>query len=150
MLADKIENDLKAAMKSKDILKVETLRMLKAALHNFLIEKRKDKAEDQEIMGLIQKQIKSREDSIEGFKKGSRQDLVDKEEAQLNILQSYLPEQMGESEVRELVNKLISELRSAGKTLEMGLVMKEVMAKLKGQADGSLVREMVEEVSKEG
>ena len=64
MLVDKIEEDLKIAMKSKDILKVETLRMLKASLGNYLIEKRKDKAEDQEVIGLIQKQIKTREENF--------------------------------------------------------------------------------------
>ena len=141
MLADKIENDLKAAMKSKDILKVETLRMLKAALHNFLIEKRKEKAEDQEVMSLIQKQIKSREDSIEGFKKGGRQDLVDKEMKEKTILAAYLPAQLPDAELESIIKKAIQQTGAKSKA-DMGRVMKEAMAQSQGRADGKRINQI--------
>lgn len=141
MLADKIEEDLKAAMKSKDIVKVETLRMLKAALHNFLIEKRREKAEDQEVVGLIQKQIKSREDSIEGFKKGGRQDLVDKETKEKAILAAYLPAQLSNAELESIVKKAIQQIGAKTKA-DMGRVMKEAMAVSQGRADGKRINQI--------
>ena len=141
MLLEKIEEDLKSAMKAKDVTKVETLRMLKAALHNFLIEKRKETADDNELIGLIQKQIKLRQDSIEGFKKGGRQDLVDKETREKTILESYLPAALSDEEIKTLVKKVIQETGASSK-VDLGKVMKEAMAKSQGRADGKRINQI--------
>ncbi len=141
MLADKIEADLKAAMKSRDSLKVDTLRMLKAAISNYLIEKKKDKAEDAEVVSFIQKQIKTREDSIEGFKKGNRQDLVDKETKEKAILAAYLPAQLSDAELESIVKKAIQQTGAKTKA-DMGRVMKEAVAQSQGRADGKRINQI--------
>ena len=107
MLSQKVDEDLKAAMKEKDALKVGTLRMLKAALGNYLIEKQKSQADDNEMIVLIQKQVKLREDSIEGFQKGGRKDLVAKETQEKAILEAYLPSPLTDDELRSLVEKAV-------------------------------------------
>ena len=138
MLDQRIENDFKAALKAKDILKVETLRMLKAALGNFLIEKRKEKVEDQELISLIQKQVKLREDSIESFKKGGRTDLVEKETREKTILESYLPKRLSDDELQSLVKQAISQTGAKSKA-DLGRVMKEAVTLAQGRADGKRI-----------
>ena len=140
MLIVKIEEDLKTAMKGKDTIKVETLRFLKAALGNFLIEKRKDKAEDAELIGLIQKQIKLREDSIESYKKGNRPDLLDKETREKAILESYLPPTLSDQEIEALVKKVIQDTGAKSKA-DIGKVMKEALARSQGRADGRRINQ---------
>lgn len=142
MLAQKIDEDLKTALKAKDQIKVETIRMLKAAIKNYLIEKRKEQIEDNELIGLIQKQVKLREDSIESFKKGGREDLVQKETNEKTILESYLPKQLSDSELEAIVKKAISQTGSKAKT-DMGKVMKEAMALAEGRADGKRINQSV-------
>jgi uncharacterized protein YqeY len=141
MLADKIEDDFKAALKAKDITKVETLRMLKASVNNFLIEKKKKVTEEAELLNLIQKQVKLREDAIEGFKKGGRQDLVDKESKEKAILQSYLPAQLSDQEVEALVKKAIQQT-SARTKADLGRVMKEALSQTHGRSDARRVSEI--------
>ena len=135
MLIEKIDEDFKQAMKAKDTVKVETLRMLKAALANYLIEKQKGTVDDAELMTLIQKQIKLRQDSIESFKKGARQDLVDKESREKAILESYLPKSLSDDELKALVREVIGQTGAKSKA-DLGKVMKEALAKAKGRADG--------------
>ena len=141
MLIQKIDEDLKNAMKAKDTTKMDTLRMLKAALGNFLIEKRKEQAEDSEVILLIQKQIKLREDSIESFKKGNRLDLVEKETREKSILQAYLPAGLSNAEVESLVKKVIQEIGAKTKA-DIGKVMKESMARAQGRADGKRINQI--------
>lgn len=142
MLTSQIDEDLKSALKAKDSLKLETLRMLKAAIHNFLIEKRKDTAADAEVVTLIQKQVKQRDDSIEGFKKGGRQELADKEAQEKAILESYLPKQLSDPELESLVKAAI-QLTGAQSKADMGKVMKEAASKAAGRADGKRINQFV-------
>ena len=147
MLKDRIESDLKNALKNKDAAKVSTLRFLKSAMQNLAIEKRKD-LEDSDIISVIKKQVKQRKDSIEGFRQGNRMDLVRKEELEHGILISYLPEEISRENIILIVREAIVE-SSAGSLKDMGSVIKLVMAKAKGQADGSMVSAIVkEELSK--
>jgi len=141
MLAEKIEDDFKAALKARDVRKVETLRMLKAALGNFLIEKRKDKAEDAELISLIQKQLKLRQDSIESFQKGGRADLVEKETREKIILESYLPKALSDEELEALVKRAIAETSAQSKA-DLGKVMKQALALAQGRADGKRASEI--------
>ena len=139
MLTERIENELKEALKSGDSLKVSTLRMLKSALGNYLIEKKKKSADDAEVQALIQKQIKMRDDSIEGCKKAGRQDLLDKETKEKSILQSYVPKPLSPQDLDGIVRAVISE-KGAKSQADIGLVMKEAMARCAGRADGKAVQ----------
>ena len=140
MLIEKIDGDFRTAMKGKDTVKVETLRMLKAALSNFLIEKKKKTVEDSELIVLIQKQIKLRTDAIDSYQKGNRQDLVQKESREKTILESYLPAGLSDQELQSLIKKVIE--RTGAKTkADLGKVMKEAMSEAKGRADGKKISE---------
>jgi hypothetical protein len=144
MLEEKIFNDYKQALKNKETLRVSTLSFLRASISNALIEKRKKDLDDSEVIGLIKKQVKQRQDSIEQFKKGNRQDLADKETAELEILKSYLPTQLSEDEIKKIIEELIVATGAQGPK-DMGKVMKGLMAQTAGQADGKLVSELVKE-----
>jgi len=140
-LKDRVEKDYIEAMKQKDEVMVSTLRMLKSAIKNTEIQKRKELV-DADVTEVIQSQIKSRRDSIELYKKGDRPELADKEEKEIEILKKYLPEQMGENEIRVFVQKAIHEV-GAISAQDMGKVMGKVMPELKGKTDGSLVSKIV-------
>ena len=142
-LKEQIEKDYIQAMKNKDESSVSTLRMLKSAIHNTEIQKQKE-LKDLDITSLIQSQIKLRQDSIVLYKKGDRPELASKEEKEVDILKQYLPEQMGEEEVSVVVKKAIADTGASGLP-DMGKVMGKVMPELKGQADGSLVSNIVKE-----
>jgi hypothetical protein len=146
-LAEQIEKDVIAAMKAKDPVKVSTLRMLKSALGNYLIQAKKDKAEDPEVLGIITKQAKQRRESVESFEKAGRKDLADKEKAELVILESYLPKQMTDDELRAVVQKAIvwSDAKSPA---DMGKLMKVLMPAVQGKADGKRVQEVVKTLLK--
>ena len=140
-LAKKIDEDLKTAMKAKNTLAVETLRMLKAAVNNYLIEKKMTEINDPEMIPLIQKQVKLRLDSIEGFKKGGRTDLVDKESKEKALLETYLPSPLTDSELQALVQNAIQSLWATSKN-DLGKVMKEVLARSGGRADGKRINQV--------
>jgi uncharacterized protein YqeY len=118
------------------------LRLLKSAVDYHKIEKKEEQLTDADVTAVIKKQIKQRQDSIEGFEKGGRADLVEKEKAELVVLKSYLPEELSQSQVEEVVKATIAELGAATKT-DMGKVMKAVQAKLAGRADNRLVSQLV-------
>jgi uncharacterized protein YqeY len=145
-LKQKISEDLISAMKQRDIVKRDTLRFLDAAIKNVEIEKKKreEGLSDGEVQEVIARSVKQRKDSIAQYSSAGRQDLVEKEEAELAILMVYMPKQMDEDKVREEVKKIITESGASGKS-EMGKVMGLAMIRLKGQADGQVVRKMVEE-----
>jgi len=143
MLNDKISNDLKVAMKSKNALKVSCLRLIIAEAKNTSIAKQKELTDD-DIMGIMQRQVKQRKDSIESFKKGNRQDLVEKEQKELEIIQDYLPKQLTPEEIATIVKKAIEEIGPTGKK-DMGKVMGIVMGKVKGKTDGKIVTQIVNE-----
>ena len=143
-LKQKLSDDLKQAMRSGDTIKRGAIRMLMAAINNAEIA-RQAKLEDSDIFGVIAKEVRQRRESIEAFKQGNRQDLVDKEEAELAILQEYLPQQMTREEVVEAARKVIAEV-GAGGPGDKGKVMPVLMAQLKGQADGREINEVVSEL----
>ncbi len=139
---DKIAADMKDAMRAKDAIRLSTLRLLKSAVEYHKIEKKQEQLTDAEVTAVIKKQIKQRQDSIEGFEKGGRADLVEKEKAELSVLKAYLPEELSQAQVEEVVKATIAELGAATKT-DMGKVMKAVQAKLAGRADNRLVSQIV-------
>ncbi|MFH1784555.1 MAG: GatB/YqeY domain-containing protein [bacterium] len=148
MLLDKIESDLKEAMKSKDSLKVETLRMLKSALNYYKIEKKLEEFKDEDVLTILSRQVKQHKESIEGFEKGNRQDLIEQEKKELAILETYMPTQASAEEVAKVVSEVIKEVGATGKK-DFGKIMKPVMEKLKGKVDGKVISQKVgEELAK--
>ncbi len=143
-LKQKLSDDLKQAMRSGDTLKRSVIRMLMAAINNAEIA-RQAKLEDSDILGVIAKEVRQRRESIEAFKQGNRQDLVDKEEAEMAILQGYLPQQLTRDEVVLAVQKVIAEVEAKGLG-DKGKVMPKLMAQLKGRADGREINEVVSEL----
>ncbi|UCB56530.1 MAG: GatB/YqeY domain-containing protein [Candidatus Omnitrophota bacterium] len=141
-MIEKIESDFKEALKRKDTIAISTLRMLKAAIHNKQIEKKGEKLQEAEVVKIISKQVQQHQDSIEQFKKGNRQELVEKETKELQILKKYLPEQLSSEEITKVVDKVIAETGAKDKS-DFGKVMKTAMAHFKGQADGKLVSQIV-------
>ncbi|HPS37161.1 MAG TPA: GatB/YqeY domain-containing protein [Candidatus Omnitrophota bacterium] len=146
-LIEQIEKDVVLAMKAKDGVKVSTLRMLKSALGNYLIQAKKDKAEDSEVLGLIAKQAKQRRESIESFEKAGRKDLVEKEKTELAVLESYLPKQLTDEELLVEVRKAIA-LNGAVSAADMGKLMKVLMPAIQGKADGRRVQTAVKSILK--
>lgn len=143
MLNNQIDQDIVSAMKSKDEESLSVLRMLKSAIKNKEIEKKAELA-DEDILSVIQSQIKTRRDSVEMYKTGGREELAQKEEKEILILQKYLPEQMSEDDVRIEVKDAITKT-GASQIQDMGKVMGMVMGKLKGKADGSTISKIVKE-----
>ncbi|MFC1804484.1 GatB/YqeY domain-containing protein [Candidatus Omnitrophota bacterium] len=144
MLEEKIFSDYKEAMKSKDALKSSALSFLRAELNNVATAKKKKGLDDKEVVLVIRKQVKARQDSIEQFKKGNRQDLVDKEARELEILKAYLPAELPPEKIKEIIEEVITAL-GAIDLKDMGKVMKEVNAKVAGEADGKIVSALVKE-----
>lgn len=140
----KLQEELKQAMLARDELRKSVLRMLLSAINYYEIQKGGAgyEATDEDVLSVIQKEGKQRKDSIEQFKAGGRQDLVDKETKELEILQTYLPAQMTEDEVRVIIKEAIAQT-DASTPSDMGKVMSLVMSKLKGKADGALVSQLV-------
>jgi uncharacterized protein YqeY len=136
-LSQRIDSDLKEAMRAKDAAKLGVLRMLKSAMKYGAIEKSGADAElsDADAVQVIRKQAKQRQDSIDSFEKGGRPELVAKEKAELVILNSYLPQQMSADELAKVVRQTIVEVGATSKT-QMGAVMKALQAKVAGRADG--------------
>ncbi|MBI4848134.1 MAG: GatB/YqeY domain-containing protein [Nitrospirae bacterium] len=143
-LSEKIASDYKDALKSGDKDKVSILRMIKAAIKNREIDKG-GPLDDDEISGILRTFVKRANESIEQFSKAGRTDIADKERSELVIIQDYLPKQLGEDEIKTIVKDAIAETGAAG-AKDMGKVMKAVMAKTKGQADGKLVNNLVKEL----
>ena len=143
-LKERLKEDMKAALKAKDKVKLSTIRMIQSLIKNAEIEKRGELT-DEEIVQLLMKYAKQRKESIELYQKGGRQDLVEKEKAELAVVESYLPKQMSEEEVRALVEEAIRE-SGATSPKDLGKVMKLVMPKVKGRADGSLANRIAKEL----
>lgn len=143
-LKEKLLEDIKTAMKSKQAERLEALRFINAAIKNREIEIRPNAITDQEVMGVIQKLSKQRLDSIEQYKNAGREDLAAKEESELVILKEYLPTPLSDSEVKNLVQEIISKV-GATSMKDMGRVMKEAQEQAKGRADGKLLSAIVKE-----
>jgi uncharacterized protein YqeY len=146
---ERIDNDLKAAMKAREADRLGVLRMLKAALKNAAIEKHgaTGQLDDTDAAAVIRKQAKQRQDAIEGFEKGHRPELAAKEKIELEILNAYLPKQLGADELSALVKESIAEAGATSKA-QMGAVMKIAQVKAAGRADGkALSQEVAKQLS---
>lgn len=141
-LREQIMADVKDAMKSKDQLKLNTLRFFQAAVKNREIELRPDLITPDDVMGVLKKLVKQRKESIEQYQNGGRQDLADQEAAELKVLEGYLPAQMGREQVEKVVTEVIAAL-GAKTVKDMGPVMKEVIARTAGTADNKIVSEVI-------
>ncbi|MCX5857276.1 MAG: GatB/YqeY domain-containing protein [Deltaproteobacteria bacterium] len=137
----KIDQDMVAAAKGKDKMTLSSLRLIKTALHNREIDLKRD-VNDTEFLQILSSMVKQRRDSIEQFERGGRQDLVEKEQAELKIIQAFMPEQMSEEDILQEIRKAIDET-GALSVKDMGKVMKILMPKLTGKADGKLLGEKV-------
>jgi len=143
-LKEKILADMTAAMKAKDVSRTSTLRMVKAALQNREIEK-SGSLDDEELQKMLRSLVKQRRDSIEQYQKGNRQDLVDKEQAEITVIEGYLPQAASQPEIDQAVVGAIAET-GASSMKDMGAVMKAAMARLADKnADGRTVSETVKQ-----
>ena len=140
-LYQKIEEDVKTALKNGEAAKLSVLRMLLSAVKMLEIEKNIKRAGESDILQILQRHIKQHRDSIEQFEKGNRRDLADKEKEELEILETYMPEQMSEEELMKIVREAI-EASGATTKAEVGKVMKAAMEKLMGRADGKTVNQL--------
>jgi hypothetical protein len=146
MIKQQLQQELKKSMLARDALKTSVLRLLLSAINYYEIQKGGAgyEATDEDVLQVLQKEAKQRRDSIEEFKKANRLELVEKETKELEMLQVYLPKQMSEDQIREIVKQTISEI-NATTVAEMGKVMGALMLKVKGKADGGLVSKIVRE-----
>ena len=140
-LFDKISQDLTESQKKRDTIRVSTLRMLKSDLKYKQIEKNSPLSEEEEL-AVLSSAVKKHKDSIEHFKQAQRNDLVAQEEAELSIILEYLPKQLSEEELTDLVEQAIQEAGTVSKA-DLGKVMKILMPKVKGRSDGKLVSSLV-------
>ncbi|MGA9047773.1 MAG: GatB/YqeY domain-containing protein [Dehalococcoidia bacterium] len=143
-LQEKLNNDLKTAMRAKDAVRMLVLRSLLSAMNYAEIAKQK-KLDDGGIIEVIAREIKQRRESIEAYEKGNRPDLVSQEKAEMAVLQEYMPAQMGRDEVTILVQKVIEEVGAKGAG-DKGKVMQKLMPQVKGKADGGEVNNIVTEL----
>ena len=140
-LKETLDADLKTAMRDKDQLKLSVIRMLKSAIKYREIEVMKP-LDDAGVLGVVASEIKRRRDSVEQYRAGNRADLADKEEAEIHVLQTYLPAQLGDDELRAKVDEAIAKTGAKGPK-DMGAVMKALLPEVQGRAEGKAVSDMV-------
>lgn len=142
-LSEKINNDLKEAMKSKDSFKLSVIRMVKGAMQ---LEKPNPREEltDDDVVAVISKQIKMRNDSIKEFESAGRDDLAEQNRREIEILNTYMPKQLSTEELTEIIDKVFNEVKPTSQK-DMGLIMKNISPLVKGKADMSLVNKLVKE-----
>ncbi len=143
IMVEQLDKDMIEAMKAKDKDKLAVIRMVKAALKQEQIDHKKE-INDELLIDVVNKQIKMRKDSITEFEKGGRQDLIDATQSEIDILVKYLPEQLSPEEVEKIINEIFEEVKPEGQK-DMGKVMKEAQAKLKGKADMKEVSSIIKE-----
>lgn len=142
-LKAKLMEDLKTSMKNKDILRKNTITMVRAGIKQVEVDERIE-LDDEAIIQLISKQLKEKRNAIEEFKKGNRDDLVQQAEDEIDVLLEYLPKQLTEEELTEIVREVIEAGDYTMK--DMGKIMKDVMPKIQGKADGKMVNEVVRKI----
>ncbi len=142
-LEEKLVEEMKQAMKSNDKLRLSTIRMIRSGVKNKEIELRK-KLEDEEIERVIQVMVRKGEESVEQFQTGGRTDLVEKEKKEIEILKSFLPQPLSQEEILKIIDQSIQETQ-ASSPKDIGKVMKSVMPKIAGKADGKLINQLVKE-----
>lgn len=145
-LKDKLMEDYKSSIKNKDTIRKNTVILIRSAIKQREVDERVELV-DQEILDIISKQLKEKRMAILEFQKGNRQDLVDLTNAEINILLEYLPKQLSQDQVDEIVKTTISEI-GANSVKDIGLIMKAVMPKIKGMADGNMVNKAVRNILK--
>ena len=139
-LIERLESDYKIALKGRERVRVETIRLIKAAIQRAAIEKRKDNLDDQEVIQVLSQQAKQRRETIEAAKQSSRQDVLSQATEELAIINTYLPQPLSQEAVKQLIEEAISTVG-----LNQGQIMKFVMGKAAGAADGKLVSQLVGE-----
>ncbi|MEN6460086.1 MAG: GatB/YqeY domain-containing protein [Syntrophomonas sp.] len=143
-LADKLLADMKEAMKSHEKIRLSTIRMVRAAIKDAEINKHVELTDD-EILDIITRQVKLRRDAIPDYEKANRPDSIQQLQDEIKVLQSYLPEQLSEEEIRSVIRDAIQETGVQG-SHDMGKLMKSLMPKLKGRADGKQINQLVKEM----
>ncbi len=143
-IQEQLIEDLKTAMKAQDLITKDTVRLIRAAMKNAEIEKGKE-LDDEGALDVLARMAKQYRDSITTYRDNGREDLALREEAELEVLVRYLPEQLGEDDIRTLVQQTVSELGASGPQ-DRGKVMGKLMPQLKGKADGGLVSRVVGEL----
>lgn len=144
MLKEMINEDMKIAMREKDNIKLNAIRMIKADIKNQEINSMKE-LDEEGVLKIISSAIKKRKDSIEQFRNANRLDLVEKEEAELKAIEKYLPKQLTTDEIKAIIKECIDATDEASRK-NFGMIMKQVTQKTSGKADGKLVSELVKEV----
>jgi hypothetical protein len=142
-LEERLVEEMKQAMKSNDKLRLSTIRMIRSALKNKEIELRK-KLEDEDIVKVVQVMVRKGEESVEQFQAGGRMDLVEKEKREIEILKSFLPQPLSQEEILKIIDLSIQETQ-ASSPKDIGKVMKSVIPKIGGKADGKLINQLVKE-----
>ncbi|MDP4008105.1 MAG: GatB/YqeY domain-containing protein [Candidatus Peregrinibacteria bacterium] len=145
MLKDTIQSDMINAMKARDEVTVRTLRMVKASIMKYETSAENMVADDAKVIGILKKELKQRQDSIQQFEAGGREDLAISEREELAVLERYLPEEMPREQVIEVAKAVIAQFNATSKA-DFGKVMGPLMGKLNGQVDGSVVKEVLEEL----
>lgn len=143
-LKDKLMEEFKSSMRNKDTIRKNTVTMVRAAIKQREVDERIELG-DEEVLEIISKQLKEKKMAIEEFRKGNRQDLVELTEAEMSILLEYLPKQLTEEEVEQIVRETIDEI-GATSLKEIGIIMKAVMPKVKGKADGNMINQAVRKI----
>lgn len=142
-LTNRLNEDMKQAMKSQEKFRLSVIRMVRSSIKNSEIELRRP-LEDDEVLEVLSREIKQRRDSLQEFEKAGRQDLADNLKAELDILSEYLPAQLTEEELKHIVQQTIQEVGASSKA-DMGKVMGALMPKVKGRADGKIVNQLVQQ-----
>jgi uncharacterized protein YqeY len=143
-LSDKLQEDMKLALKSKDELRLSTIRLLRSSVSYAQIEKG-DQLTDDEVIEVITRAARQRRESIEMAERAGRTEVAQREKAELDIIQEYLPEQLGEAEIEAIVKEIVTQTGAAG-IKDRGKVMGPLMQRIKGRADGRLANQVVERV----
>ena len=143
-LSERLNEDMKQAMKSQDKFKLSVIRMVRSAIKNIEIDQRKT-LDDNEVLEVLSREIKQRKDSLQEFGKAGRDDLTESLQAEIAILMEYLPQQLTEEEVKAIVQQTIQEVGASSKA-DMGKVMGALMPKVKGLADGKIVNQYVQQL----
>ena len=143
-MKEKILQDLKEAMRAQDVVRRATLRMVVAAIKNLEIETSSE-LKDGDVLQIIQKQVKSRRESIEEFREGNREDLIAKEQAEIDILKKYLPEEASSEDIRSAAAEIITSINASGPQ-DIGKVMPKLIERFQGRADGRTINGIVREL----
>ncbi|GAB6990667.1 GatB/YqeY domain-containing protein [Paenibacillus pini] len=142
-LSERLNEDMKQAMKSKDKFKLSTIRMVRSTIKNLEIDLKRD-LDDSEVLDILSREIKQRKDALQEFEKAGRDNLVASSKAEIEIIGQYLPAQLSEEEIKVIVQQTIQETGASSKA-EMGKVMSALMPKVKGISDGKLVNQVVQQ-----